>query len=96
MGRGVFYAVQQHLLPPGPPASLLGVSDELVGEEGKAVTHSLGVDEAHGFSVTGLAEEALASSEHNRVDRQPQFVDEVVLYQRVRELDAAVDDDVSV
>ncbi len=57
----------------------LGVSDGLVGEEGEVVTDGLGVDEAHGFLVAGLAEEALAGPEHDRVDHQPQLVDEVVL-----------------
>ena len=32
-----------------------------------------------GFLVAGFAEEALASSEHDREDLQPQLVDEVVL-----------------
>src|SRR5687767_11599940 len=57
----------------------LGVSDALVGEEGDAVTDGLGVDEAHGLLVAGLAEEALAGPEHDREDLQPQLVDEVVL-----------------
>jgi hypothetical protein len=35
----------------------LGVSDELVGEVGEAVTDGPGVDEAHGFLVAGLAPE---------------------------------------
>ena len=39
----------------------LGVPDGLVGEEGDAVVESHGVDQAHGFLVTSLAEEALAS-----------------------------------
>jgi hypothetical protein len=45
------------------------------------------------FLVAGLAEEALAGPEHNREDLQPQFVDEVVLHQRVYELEACGDDD---
>jgi hypothetical protein len=57
----------------------LGVSDRLVGKEGDAVTDGLRVDEAHGFLVAGLAEEALAGPEHDGVDHQPQLVDEVVL-----------------
>jgi len=72
----------------------LGVSDELVGKEGEAVTDDLGVDEAQGFLVAGLAEQALAGPEHDRVDEQPQLVDEVVLDQRAPELIAGVDDDV--
>ena len=57
----------------------LGLPDELVGEEGEAVTDGLGIDEAHGFLVAGLAEESLASPEHDREDDQPQLVDQVVL-----------------
>ena len=71
-------------------------SDELVGEEGEAVTDGPGVEEANGFLVAGLVEEALASPEHDRVDHQPQLVDQVVLHQRVHELTAGVDDDVPV
>ena len=57
----------------------LGVSDELVGEEDEAVTDGLGIDEAHGLLVAGLAEEALARPEHDWEDDQPQLVDQVVL-----------------
>jgi hypothetical protein len=57
----------------------LGVSDGLVGKEGEVVTDGSGADEAHGFLVADLAEEALAGPEHDRVDHQPQLVDEVVL-----------------
>ena len=42
-----------------------------------------------------LAEEARAGPEHDREDLQPQLVDEVVLNQRARELDAAGDVDFS-
>jgi len=41
-----------------------------------------------------LAEQALAGSEHDRVDHQSQLVDEVVLEQRGQELEAGGDDDV--
>ena len=74
----------------------LGRPDELVGEEGEAVTDCLGIDEAHGFLVAGLAEEALASPEHDREDDQPQLVHEVVLDQRAPELIAGRDNDFSV
>jgi hypothetical protein len=37
------------------------------------------LEEAHGLRVAGLAEEAPAVPEHERVDDQPQLVDEVVL-----------------
>ena len=72
------------------------VADWLVGEEDQAVTDGAGVDEAHVFRAAGLAEESFASTEHERVDHQPQLVDEVVLYQRVHELKAGIDDDVPV
>src|SRR6266496_1229430 len=61
----------------GAVRRLLGVSDGLVGEVGDAVTDGAGVEEAHGFLVAGLAEEALAGSEHDREDLQPQLVDQV-------------------
>ena len=74
----------------------LDVSDGLVGEEGDAVVECPDVDEAHGFLVAGLAEEALTGPEDDRVDLQPQLVDEAMLYQRAQELEAAGDDDVPV
>src|SRR6266496_967737 len=77
----------------GAVRRLLGVSDGLVGEVGDAVTDGAGVEEAHGFLVAGLAEEALAGSEHDREDLQPQLVDQVVLHQRAYELEAGGDDD---
>lgn len=80
----------------GAVGCLLGVLDELVSEEGEAATDGLGIEEAHGFLVAGLAEEAFTGPEHNRVDDQPQFVGEVVLDQRALELIAGVDDDVPV
>src|SRR6266436_9910964 len=74
----------------------LGGSDELVGEEGEAVTDGLGIDEAHGFLVAGLAEEAFAGPEHDLVDELRLVVYPVVLDQRALELIAGVDDDVPV
>jgi hypothetical protein len=50
---------------------VLGVSDGLVSEVGDAALEGLGVEEAHGFAVSDLAEEALARSEHDREDLQP-------------------------
>src|SRR6516162_9094775 len=78
------------------PPVLLGVSGELVGEEGEAVTDDSGVDEAHGLDAADLAEEALAGPEHDREDDQPQLVGEVVLDERATELTAGGDDDFSV
>jgi hypothetical protein len=69
--------------------------DSLVGEKGEAVTDGAGVDETHRFLVAGLAEEALAGSEDERVDHQPQPIHEVVFYQSVHEPGAGVDDDVA-
>ena len=74
----------------------LDVSDGLVGEEGDAVVECPDVDEAHGFLVAGLAEEALASPNHDREDLQPQLVDEIVLDQRVHKLKAGGDVDLPV
>ena len=51
----------------------LGVSDALVDEIGEAVTDGSRVDEAHRLLVAGLAEEALASPEHDRVDHRIGF-----------------------
>ena len=42
-----------------------------------------------------VAEEALAGADDDRVDQQPELVDEVGLEQRLRELRAAVHDDVA-
>ena len=74
----------------------LRASDELVGEVGDTLAECLAVDEAHGFLVARLAEEALAGPEHDREDLQSQLVDEVVLDQRAQELEAAGDDDLPV
>jgi hypothetical protein len=57
----------------------LGVSDGLVGEEGEAVTDGLGVGQTHRFLAAGLAEETLAGPQDDRVDHQPQLVDQIVL-----------------
>ena len=70
--------------------------DRLVGEVGDAALEGLGVEEAHGFLIAGLAEQALAGPEGDRVDPQTQLVDQVVLDQRAYELKAAGDDDVPV
>ena len=48
---------RRRAVPPSAAARRLG---RLVGEDGDAVTDGLGVDEAHGFLVAHLAEEALA------------------------------------
>ncbi len=74
----------------------LGVPDGLVGQEREVVANGLGVDEAHGFLVAGLSEEALAGSEHDGEDEQPQFVDQIVLDQRAPKLIAGVNEDLAV
>src|SRR3954470_5219441 len=68
--------------------------DALVGEEGDLAVDGLGAQQAHGFRVADLAEEAFAGAEYDRVDLQPQLVDEVVLHQRPHELEAGHDEDV--
>ena len=57
----------------------LDLACELVREGGKAGTDSPGVEEAHGLLLASLAEEALAGPEHDRIDNQPQLVEEIVL-----------------
>src|SRR4051794_20565187 len=49
-------------------AAHLGLPDDLVGDQDKAVTNGLGVDEAHGLFVARLVEEALAGAEHDGED----------------------------
>jgi hypothetical protein len=49
----------------------LGLADNLVGEEGEAVTDGPGVEEPHALLVAGLLEEALAGPERDWVDHQP-------------------------
>jgi hypothetical protein len=71
----------------------LGLRGEFVNQVGEAVTDSAGVEQAHRLLVAGLAEESLAGPEHDRVDHQPQLVDQVVLQQRAHERAAGVDDD---
>ena len=50
---------------------ILGLADDLVSEEGEAVTNGPRVEEAHALLVAGLVEEALAGPERDRVDHQP-------------------------
>ena len=49
----------------------LGGSDDLVGEICEAVTDGPVGDETQGHLVAGLADEAFAGPEHERVDHQP-------------------------
>ncbi len=58
--RGRSRAFSEHFAVRRP----LGVSDGLVREVGDAALDGLGVEEAYGFLVAGLAEEALAGPEH--------------------------------
>src|SRR5262245_55955298 len=87
-----------HQRAPGTTAEQArsALPDDLVGEVGEVASDGPGVEEAHGFLVAGLAEEALAHPEHDRVDHQPQLVDQIVLHQRAQELEAGVDDDLPV
>lgn len=52
----------------------------------------LGAHKAHQCLVPGPTEESLACPKHDREDLQPQLVNEVVLHQRVHELEAGQDD----
>src|ERR1700733_13392785 len=77
------------------PEALLasGRPDDLIAEEGEAVTDGPGVKEADGPLVGGLTEEALARPEYDGVDHQAYPVDQVVFHQGAHELAAGVDDD---
>src|SRR5438270_13468472 len=76
----------------GRPSCRLGVvPDDFVRDVGDAVTECLDVEETQGLLVAGLAEEARAGPEHDRENLQPQLVDEVVLYQGARQLEAGGD-----
>ena len=59
------------------------------------VTDGPRLDEAQPLRSARLVEEALARSDDHGIDLQAQRVDEVVLDQRLCELRAAVDEDVS-
>src|SRR5258708_19811762 len=64
----------------------LGVPDDRVGEGDETVTDGPGAEGANGLLVADLVEEAIASPEHDRVDRQPQLVDQAVLHHPAHEL----------
>jgi len=68
----------------------LRVPEELICEEGEAVTKRPGVEEPHEHLVAFLAEQPLARPGHDRVDRQPQFVDKTMLHQCVNQLTAGM------
>jgi hypothetical protein len=71
-------------------------SDNLEGEVGDVVVDDSAEDEAQGLRVASLGEEALAGAEDDWEDLQPQFIDEVVLQQRVYEPKAGRDEDLSI
>jgi hypothetical protein len=60
----------------------LCLSDDLVREDGEAITDRPRAEEAQGLPVTGLAEETLALPERDREDDEAKLVDRVVLDQR--------------
>src|SRR5260221_8613846 len=64
----------------------LGVSDELVGEEGEAVTDGLGIDKAHGFLVADLARETTRLHYKHPVNAHAHLFVEDMLDQRALEL----------
>src|SRR4051812_2067880 len=85
------------VMTPGQPSHLqLGGAGWSVSEEREAVTDGRGLDETHRGLVTRLAEEALARTEHDREDDQPDLIDQVVLHQRAPELITGRNDDLSV
>jgi hypothetical protein len=53
--------------------------DKPVSEVGEPLADGPGIEKPHRFLVAGFAEEALAGTEHDGEDGQPQLVDEVVL-----------------
>ena len=61
-----------------------------------AVVNRAVADEPQALGVAGLAEQALAGPERDRKDLQPQFVDEVVLDQRVHDAKTAEHEDLAV
>src|SRR4029077_1393228 len=65
-------------------------------EDLHAVANHLGVGEPQSLLVARLAEEPLPAPEHDRVDHQPELVDQIVLDQRLHELSAARDENVPV
>src|SRR5918995_1897110 len=67
-----------------------------LADEDEGLARRLRVHEPQRGRVAGLAEEALAGPDDRGEDHQPVPVDEVVLHQRLPELDAAVDQDVPV
>src|SRR5580658_3576651 len=71
--------------------SLCG-SDHLVCEQRQTITDGLGADETQRRLVTGLAEEALACSEHDWEDDKPKLVNKAILYQCADELVARIDE----
>src|SRR5262249_31101752 len=71
----------------------LSGSDDLVDDVWEVVTDDSVGDEAQGQLVAGLVEEAFAGPEHERVDHQPQLVDEIVVDQCVHELETGGHDD---
>jgi hypothetical protein len=50
-----------------------------VSEVCEVLTDGPGVEESHRLLIADLAEEALAGTEHDREDDQPQLVDQAVL-----------------
>src|SRR5215470_13889281 len=82
------------LIPATRPLLPLDVC-ALVGEVRETLAEGAHSGEAQGRLVAGLAEQALAGPEHDREYRQPHFVDEVVLHQRVYQPGAGVHHDVA-
>ena len=79
---------------PGPRAATS--AGPLVDQDRDAVADRLGVAQPQRLLVEVSPNIRLPRAEDDREDHQPHLVDEVVLEQRLRELGAAVDDDVAV
>lgn len=75
---------------------MLRSSDELIGEGDEALSYRLRADEAHWPLLDGFTEESLTRPQDDWEDKQPQFIDKVVLNQGAPKLIAGVDHQVSI
>src|SRR5438094_8996193 len=78
----------QSLLP-------LGLADRLIGKEDEVARDGLVSDEAHGFLVAGLGDEALVHHQYDRRHHQSLLVVELVGEQCEHALAAAAEDEVA-
>ncbi len=67
----------------------------LVGQDNDAVrSNRLGIHQLHARLLTAVAKQRPAAPEHDREDHQAVFINQVMLHERLHELDAAVDEDI--